>query len=98
MLPPVILYRMPMLAVFLGKIWYLDCFYKVFLRIVCASNYLVSWTDFGTRVCQTRLWTGKQTLLWPFFSAYSRVYRKRHYRVHIVALLTNATKKNATIG
>ena len=37
-------------------------FLEIFLWIVCASNYLVSLTDFGTRVCQTQLWAGKQTL------------------------------------
>ena len=39
---------------------------------------------------------GKRTLQWRFFGAYSSVYRKRHYKISIVACLTNATKKNAT--
>ena len=46
------------------------------------SNYLVSWTDFGTRVpAQNSNYSG------VFFSG---VCQKHHYRYHIVAFYINA--------
>ena len=59
------------------------------------SNYLVSWTDFGTRVCQTRVPAQNSNYSGIFFGG---VCQKHHYRYHIVAFSINAaigTKKRA---
>ena len=57
------------------------------------SNYLVSWIDFGTRVCQTRVLAQNSNYGDVFLVTIVAFVENATYRVPIVAFLTNPTKK-----